>query len=69
MDWDDYLDPDIIYNPMYWLLVAGAEFAILLGFKAQTLWSTEVSMPLISKIAVLLCIPIMGYFVTKKVAG
>ena len=70
MGLDDYLDEEIIQNPMFWLLTAGAEFALLIGFKLQgSLWSAEVEMPLLSKILTLLLVPILGYFITKKITN
>lgn len=62
----DYLDEEIIYNPMYWLLTAGAEIALMLGFKFQSSWGIE-TMPLLSSIGVLAAVPVAAYFVVMKI--
>lgn len=64
----EFLDEDIIYNPMYWLLTAGVEIALMLGFKFQSQWSAGVSMPLLSKLGTLAVIPIVAYFVVMKIS-
>ena len=66
MEIPSWIDSDIINNPMYWLLTAGAEFALLIGFKAQGWWGSGVTMPFFSKLGILLIIPIVSYFVVMK---
>ena len=68
MDIPGWIDEDIIYNPMYWLLTAGAEFALLIGFKAQSYWGAGLGMSLWSKILTLALIPVGAYFVFGKVS-
>lgn len=62
----EYFDSDVIYNPMYWLLTAGAIIAVILGFSTQTLWGTDVGMPLYSKILTIVLIPIVSYMIVLK---
>jgi hypothetical protein len=64
----EFLDEDIIYNPMYWLLTAGAEFALILGFKLQTEWGVG-AMPFYSMLLTLAAIPIVSYFVVMKITS
>lgn len=59
---EDYIDTDILGSPMYWILTAGAELALLIGFKSQSLWNTEMGMSIWSKIGVLALIPFISYF-------
>lgn len=63
MSWDDFIDTEIVSNPAYWLLAGGAEFALLIGFKLQSAWGTDMGMPLLMKVLVLALIPIAAYFV------
>lgn len=65
----DWIDEDVIFNPMYWFLTGAVEIALLIGFKLQSAWTADVSMPLYSKIGTLLLIPVASYFIVKKVAG
>lgn len=68
MEIPSWLDEDVIGNPMYWLLTAGAELALMIGFKLQSQWGTELSMPIYSKIITLALIPVASYFVTMKIS-
>lgn len=63
MSLDDFLDTEILYSPVYWLLAGGAELALLIGFKAQGLWNAGAGMPFFSKVVTLVAIPIVAYFI------
>ena len=63
MSFDDFIDTEVIYSPAYWMLTIGAELALLIGFKAQGLWNTEMGMPITFKILTLAAVPIVAYFI------
>lgn len=65
MDMPSFLDEEVIFNPMYWLLTGGAILALLIGFKSQTLWSNG-SMPLSTMIITICGVPIASYFIVWK---
>lgn len=62
MSFDELLDTETLSNPMYWLLTGGTELALLIGFKAQGLWTSEMGMTLWTKLAILGAVPILAYF-------
>jgi hypothetical protein len=61
-----FLDSDILGNPMYWMLTAGAELALILGFKFQSSWGAGASMPWYSMVLTLAAVPIASYFIVMK---
>ena len=72
----DFLDEDIIYNPMYWLLTAGVEFALILGFKGASngmfglVASTgEMGIPWYTEILALIIMPVIIYFTVMKISS
>ena len=67
MSWDDYIDSETLTDPMYWLLTGGAELALLIGFKAQGLWGSDMGMSIWSKIGTLALVPVASYFIYKFV--
>lgn len=66
MDLPSFIDEDVLQNPMYWLLTFAAEIALLIGFKAQSLWGTEIGMPIMTKIITLALVPLASYVIIKK---
>lgn len=68
MEIPEWIDEDIIRNPMYWVLTAAAEFALIIGFRLQSAWSSGDVMPFWSMMFVLAVLPIASYFVTMKVS-
>jgi hypothetical protein len=70
---DEIIDPDIIYNPAYWLLTIGAIIAEIIGFGGggllSGLISTEYSIPLTIKILTIGITPILSYLVVWKFSG
>lgn len=69
MELPEWIDSEVIGSPMYWVLTIGAEFALLLGFKGQELWGTDIGMPWYAKLITLLLVPVASYFITKKFSG
>lgn len=67
MSLSDYLDTERLADPMYWLLTGGAEVALLIGFKAQGLWATDIGMSIWSKLLTLALVPIASYFIVGAV--
>lgn len=65
---DELLDADTLYNPAFWMLAAGAEFALLLGYKAQSLWGIG-TMPFYTLIITMLLVPVAAYFITMKMGS
>jgi hypothetical protein len=51
---------------MYWLMTAGAELALILGFKFQSSWGAGVSMPWYSMALTLLLVPVAAYVIVLK---
>ena len=68
MEIPSIIDTDVISNPMYWLLTAGAEFALLLVFKLQGSWSAGSSMPLTSKLITLALVTVASYVIALKMS-
>lgn len=66
MDLSEIFDADVLYNPAYWLLTGGAIIALILGFSAQGLWSTEMSMPLYAKILTIVLTPVASYLIVQR---
>lgn len=64
MAWDDYIDTEIIYNPGYILMTAGAELALIIGFRAQSIWNQGSTTSIWTMIMTLILIPIASYFIT-----
>lgn len=64
MDISELIDTEVFQETGYWFLTGGALIAILIGFKATTLWGTG-AIPLWTEIVILLLIPIAAYFITK----
>lgn len=76
MDLESFVDTEILYDPIYWLLTAMFVFAVLIGFGgggflADMGFSSEANtmIPLWSKILVVVFIPITAYFVVLKIRG
>lgn len=65
MEIPSFLDEEVLTHPMYWLLTAGAEIALMIGFKAQSAWGVGV-MPFWQIIMVLAFLPIATYIVMMK---
>lgn len=65
MELPSFIDEDVIYNPIYWLLTAGAELALMVGFKAQKYWGAG-TIPFWNMILILILLPLMSYLVVKK---
>ena len=72
----EFLDEEIIYNPMYWLLTGGVEIALMLGFKGASngmfglVASTgEMGIPWYTEILALIIMPIVAYFVIMKISS
>ena len=63
MSWDDYIDTERVTDPVYWMLTGGAELALLIGFKAQGLWSAGMEMSIWSKLLTLALVPVAAYFI------
>lgn len=66
MELPDWIDSETLYHPMYWLLTLGAEFALLLGFKSQEFWGTEIGMPWYAKLLTLVLVPVAAFFIVNK---
>lgn len=69
MELPSFIDEEVITNPFYWMLTAGAELALLIGFKLQGSWSADIAMPFYSKLLTLILVPVACYFVTWKVTN
>lgn len=64
---EDIIDPEVIYSPVYWILTAGTIVALLLGFASQSAWSSELTMPFMTKAIIIVLIPIVAYFVVLMI--
>jgi len=65
MELPSWIDEEVVYSLGFWLLTIGAELALMIGFKAQSAWGTEIGMSLFSKIMTLALVPVAAYFITK----
>lgn len=66
MELPSWIDSDVLSSSAFWLLAGGAEFALLIGFKMQSSWGTDIGMSLASKIITLALVPIAAYFIAMK---
>lgn len=67
---DDWLDPDIIYSPAYWILTVGCAIAFILGFGGggimEGLIDVEYAIPLYIKVILLAATPVISYLIVWK---
>lgn len=63
IDLGDYLDTEVFYSPIYWLLVGAAEIALIIGFRMQSLWGDGQTMGILSMVVTLLLVPVAGYVI------
>jgi len=59
---EDIIDMEIFYNPIFWFLTIGTEIALLIGFRSATLWGNG-GLPLLTQVVILLAVPVVAYFV------
>ena len=73
MDLPDFIDQDIFYSFGFWMMTLGTMIAFLIGFKlADTgllgvAGDSEVTIPLFTKVILILLTPVISYLVSLKV--